>query len=214
MTRNELWTSLDTACNSSDRSQSLLQVSDLLRTAYAADLPLLIACTRTPGRIHHSYANFDASNPDLAGNRYLICFSSLGQARIPTAGNAGKAGKTTPPVDDHTPLSLEERFRQIDEEASAGQADSEPDEPLSLEERFRRIDEGEDEAVTPKKRNCRRRKKKTPTAPTWTASKADGTATVSARAVLDYMRRNRMVGGLVFNVFDEKHAVALPKFMM
>ena len=176
MTRNELWDQLDAVCASPDRSQSLLHVSDLLKDAYSADLPLLIACTRSPGRIHHSYANFQEGGKALAGNRYLICFTNPGQAHRPVA-----------------PLQKEE--------------------PLSLEERFRLIDEGTDEDPSKKPRRTRR-KKATSVGPMWKASPVSETATVRTRDVLDYMKRSRAVGGLIFNVYDEKHSVVLPKFMI
>ena len=44
MTREEFWTALDAVCAAPDKSESLLAVGDLLRDAYNADLPLLIAC--------------------------------------------------------------------------------------------------------------------------------------------------------------------------
>ena len=201
MTRNEFWNQLDTVCASPDRSQSLLHVSDLLKDAYSADLPLLIACTRTPGKIHHSYTCFDPSKPDLAGNRYLICFSNPGQARfnVPT------------PMEEEAPLSLEERFKRIDEEA-ASTGPAEEEESLTLEERFRLIDEGQAPASPKKVR--RRRKKRKESSPMWSTATASETATVSARKILDYMKRSKAVGGLVFNVYDEKRSIALPKFMI
>ena len=201
MTRNEFWTALDAVCASPDRSQSLLQVSDLLRDAYTADLPLLIACTRTPGKIHHSYTCFDPSKPDLAGNRYLICFTNPAQSR-----------PSTPSVkEEETPLSLEERFKRIDEESNTAPAEEEKS--LTLEERFRLIDEGADEFPSKKPHRARRKKSKE-TSPLWSTSTSSETATVRARDVLDYMKRSRAVGGLIFNVYDEKHSIALPKFMI
>ena len=204
MTREEFWNALDSVCSSPDRSQSLLAVSNLLHDAYNADLPLLIACTRTPGRIHHSYTMFDPSNPDLVGNRYLICFTGPDQTRrqAPT--------QNTEPHEDV--LSLEERFKQIDEENASTSDKAEEKADLSLTERFRLIDEGED--VSSPKKVRRRRKKSKNTSPLWTTNATEQTATVPARIVIDYMRRNRAVGGLVFNVYDEKHSVALPKFMI
>lgn len=206
MTREEFWTALDAVCAAPDKSESLLAVGDLLRDAYNADLPLLIACTRTPGRIHHSYTFFDASHPDLAGNRYLICFSNPAQA---THMNA------LVPGDQHSveTLSLEERFRRIDEETAASSTAKQDQEELTLAERFRLIDEGEDAAPQKKARRARRKKAKT-TTQMWKTSDVRGTATVSTKQVLDYMRRNRAVGGLIFNVYDEKRSIALPKFMI
>ena len=200
MTRNEFWNQLDAVCASPDRSQSLLKVSDLLRDAYTADLPLLIACTRTPGKIHHSYTCFDPSKPDLAGNRYLICFTNPAQSRC----------NAPTPVEEGAPLSLEERFKRIDEESNTAPVE---EEPLTLEERFRLIDEGTDEVPSKKPRRARR-KKATSVGPMWKASPVSETAMVRTRDVLNYMKRSKAVGGLVFNVYDEKRSIALPKFMI
>ncbi len=79
MTATEFWNQLDTLAASKDTSNAILAVADLLRDA--GDLPLLILCRRTPGRIHHLYTAFDERNPDATGNRYLICFTSEKQAK-------------------------------------------------------------------------------------------------------------------------------------
>ena len=79
MTASEFWNQLDTLAASKDTSNAILAIADLLR--HAGDLPLLILCRRTPGRIHHLYTVFDERNPDATGNRYLICFTSEKQAR-------------------------------------------------------------------------------------------------------------------------------------
>lgn len=205
MTREEFWSALDAVCASPDKSESLLAVGDLLRDAYQSDLPLLIACTRTPGRIHHSYTFFDASHPDLAGNRYLICFTSRSQSRLETSTPVHESGEDE--------LSLEERFRRIDEETAASFTAKQDQEELTLAERFRLIDEGEDAAPQKKARRHRRKKAKT-TSTLWKTSDVKGTATVSTKHVLDYVRRNRAVGGLIFNIYDEKRSVVLPKFMI
>jgi len=203
MNREVFWTALDEVCASPDKSQSLLQVSDLLKKAYSADLPLLIACTRTPGRIHHSFTYFDASNPDLAGNRYLICFTNPGQAHL--------KAPTPVPEGCEEGLSLEERFRQIDKEAAASSAPRR-DGNLSLAARFQLIDEGGD--VSSPKKPHRKRKRAKSTGPMWKTSEEREIASVSTRKILDYVRKSKAVGGLIFNVYDEKHSVALPKFMI
>ena len=110
MTRNEFWTALDAVCASSDRSQSLLKVSDLLKDAYSADLPLLIACTRTPGKIHHSYTCFDPSKPDLAGNRCLICFTNPAQSRREAEYSAPERAPRPAELSSETG-GVEQRFR-------------------------------------------------------------------------------------------------------
>jgi len=79
MTTTEFWDKLDTLASSKDTSNAILAAADLLKEA--SDLPLLILCRRTPGRIHHLYTVFDERNPDATGNRYLICFTSEKQAR-------------------------------------------------------------------------------------------------------------------------------------
>lgn len=79
MTITEFWNKLDELATSKDTSNALLEMADLLREA--VELPLLILCRRTPGRIHHLYTVFDERNPDATGNRYLICFTSEKQAR-------------------------------------------------------------------------------------------------------------------------------------
>ena len=202
MTQSEFWTALDEVCTSPSPT---LHLSTLLRTAYKDDLPLLIACTRSPGRIHHSFANFDASNPGVDGNRYLICFTSREQA--------------TPhiqPVSDEVDsdgLTLEERFAQIDAQNATTSNEETGVESLSLAERFARIDEGMEEPIKKKPRRRHRRKKATE-AQAWKVANAGDTALVSTRLVLDYARRSKAVGGLIFNVYDGEKTVALPKFMM
>ena len=78
MTTTEFWNRLDALAASKDTSNSMLEVAALLREA--GELSLLIACRRTPGRIHHLYTIFDERSPDITGNRYLICFTSEKQA--------------------------------------------------------------------------------------------------------------------------------------
>ena len=48
----------------------------------------------------------------------------------------------------------------------------------------------------------------------WKTSEEREIASVSTRKILDYVRKSKAVGGLIFNVYDEKHSVALPKFMI
>ena len=79
MTATEFWNQLDTLAASKDTSNAILAAADLLREA--DELPLLILCRRTPGRIHHLYTVFDERHPDATGNRYLICFTSEKQAK-------------------------------------------------------------------------------------------------------------------------------------
>ena len=78
-TRSKFWNKLDGLATSKDTSNALLEMADLFREA--GDLPLLILCRRTPGRIHHLYTVFDERHPDATGNRYLICFTSEKQAK-------------------------------------------------------------------------------------------------------------------------------------
>ena len=48
---------------------------------------------------------------------------------------------------------------------------------------------------------------------TWTVA-AGETARVSTSKVLAYMRRSKAVGGLIFNPGDEKHSLAIAKFLL
>ncbi len=40
------------------------------------------------------------------------------------------------------------------------------------------------------------------------------TALVNTKIVLDYMKKTPAVGGLIFNLYDEKRSIALPKFLV
>lgn len=108
MTTIEFWAKLDEFTTSKDTSNALLETADLLRGA--GELPLLILCRRTPGRIHHLYTAFDERNPDATGNRYLICFTSEKQA---------KKKPPAPPVmsDTHEQGPV---FTEAEEEPSSG----------------------------------------------------------------------------------------------
>ena len=80
MTTEQYWSRLDALVSSKDSSSDrLLAVAELLRSC--PDLPLLIAARRSGERIHHLYTVFDERNPDVTGNRYLICFTSEKQAK-------------------------------------------------------------------------------------------------------------------------------------
>ena len=82
MTTEEFWNRLDAITHSGDKTGSLVEAGALLMQAYAEDLPVLIACRRAAGRIQHMFTVFDEQNPDLQGNRYLICYSSRKQAEL------------------------------------------------------------------------------------------------------------------------------------
>ena len=165
MTATELWNRLDALASSKDTSNALLETADLLRAH--GDLPLLIACQRSGGRIHHLYAVFDERNPDATGNRYLICFTSEKQA---------KKKPILPPVI----------------------ADTHEDGPVFSE------NEG---APTGKKRRKKR-------AGTWNTTETGEIAKVSVKKILSNMRRNKAVGGLIFNPYDEKRNMAIAKFLI
>lgn len=210
MTKIEFWNRLDKLCASGADSGTLLSLSELLQNAADADLPLMIACRRTPGKIHHLYTAFsEGGNHQTRGNRYLICFSSQRQAETAMTHSAntssGECGNHT----DES-LSLDERFRLIDEEEP--DKDS-VDDDLSLEERFRLIDEGGTEEQQKAKRR-KKRKAKTASEPMWQPVITKETALVNTKIVLDYMKKTPAVGGLIFNLYDEKRSIALPKFLV
>ena len=161
MTTEQYWQLLD-ALASSKGTDRLLEAVELLRAH--PHLPLLIRCHHTGGRIRHLFASFDERNPDAAGNRYLICFTSERQAKkapvSPSANEAHEAG---------------------------------PD--------FSNLDE----------RYGKRRKKNSVAA--WTTQSGE-TARVSTGKVLAYVKRSYAVGGLIFNPNDERHSLALAKFLL
>lgn len=164
MTAAELWNRLDALASSKDTSNALLETAKLLREH--GDVPLLIACRRSHDRIHHLYTVFDERNPNAAGNRYLICFTSEKQA---------KKKPVLPPeiadTHDEGPVFSE------DEEAPVGK---------------------------------KRRKKRVGT---WSTTEAGEIAKVSVRKILANMQRNKAIGGLMFNPYDEKRSMAIAKFL-
>ena len=89
MTITEFWNRLDELATSKDTSNALLEMADILREA--VELPLLILCRRTPGRIHHLYTVFDERNPDATGNRYPICFTGEKRRKRKTKAGTWKA---------------------------------------------------------------------------------------------------------------------------
>jgi len=103
LTTEQYWKTLDALASSRDADR-LLSAVELLRANPA--LPLLIACRRSTGHIHHLYTVFDERNPHAVGNRYLICFTSTKQA--------GKAAQTVPEAAEHSPSpdfeNLEDRY--------------------------------------------------------------------------------------------------------
>ena len=83
MTTEQYWQRLDTLA-SSKGSERLLEAAELLRDH--PELPLLISCRRSNGRIQHLFTSFDDRAPEATGNRYLICFTSEKQAKkVPVA---------------------------------------------------------------------------------------------------------------------------------
>ena len=162
MTTEQYWQQLDALAASKDTSNALLEAAELLRAN--PTLPLLISCRRVHGRIQHLFTTFDDKAPDVAGNRYLNCFTSTKQAN-----------RTPPP-----PIA--------DEAHEAGPS-------------FENLDE----------RYGKRRKKGSNA--TWTIT-AGETARVSTGKVLAYMRRSKAVGGLIFNPGDDRHSLAIAKFLL
>lgn len=57
----------------------------------------------------------------------------------------------------------------------------------------------------------KRRKKR---AGTWNTTEAGEVARVSVKKVLSNMQRNKAIGGLIFNPYDEKRSMAIAKFLI
>ena len=66
MTSEQYWASLDSLA-SSKGTDRLLEAAELL--CAHPELPLLISCRRSHGRIQHLFTSFDEQNPDATGNR-------------------------------------------------------------------------------------------------------------------------------------------------
>ena len=161
MTTEQYWQRLD-ALASLKGTDRFLEAAELLRAH--PDLPLLISCRRADHRIHHLYTSFDEQNPDAAGNRYLICFTTEKQAKkAPVIAPAGEAHESGPDFSN-----LDERYGK------------------------------------------RRRKG---TTATWTIPSGE-IARVSTGRVLACVKRSSSVGGLVFNPGDERHSLAIAKFLL
>ena len=161
MNTEQYWQKLDTLA-STKGTDRLLEAAELLRANRT--LPLLISCRRINGRIRHLFTSFDDKAPDVAGNRYLICFTSEKQAnRTPVAPATDEAHEAGPSFEN-----LDERYGK--------------------------------------------RRKKGSNA-TWTIT-AGETARVSTGKVLAYMRRSKAVGGLIFNPGDDRHSLAIAKFLL
>lgn len=169
MTAEEFWNKLDVLANSKDKTGSLVEAGALLKQAYDEDLLVLIACRRAKGRIYHRYTVFDEHNPDLQGNRYLLCFTSKKQS---------EKKLVIAPKHEH-PETLS--FDDIDEE--------------------------------PEQAGKRRRRKKTGTG-AWQPVDPGEITMVSVRKVINNVNKNKAIGGLLFNLYDEKHSLAIPKFLI
>ena len=103
MNTDQYWQSLD-ALAASKGTDRLLEAAELLRAN--PTLPLLISCRRARGRIQHLFTTFDDKAPDVAGNRYLICFTSEKQAnRTPVAPATDEAHEAGPSFEN-----LDERY--------------------------------------------------------------------------------------------------------
>lgn len=161
MTTEQYWQQLD-ALAASKGTDRLLEAAELLRAN--PTLPLLISCRRAHGRIQHLFTSFDDKATDVAGNRYLICFTSTKQAN-----------RTPPPL-------------VADEAHEAGPS-------------FENLDE----------RYGKRRKKERNA--TWTVAVGE-TAKVSTGKVLAYVKSSKAVGGLIFNPGDDRHSIAIAKFLL
>ena len=58
-----------------------------------------------------------------------------------------------------------------------------------------------------------RKRRKKGASTTW-KTEAGETARVSTGKVLDYVRRSRAIGGIIFNPGDERHSLAIAKFLL
>ena len=65
----------------------------------------------------------------------------------------------------------------------------------------------DEEAPTGKKRRKKR-------AGTWNTTETGEIAKVSIKKILANMRRNKAIGGLIFNPYDEKRSMAIAKFLI
>ena len=65
----------------------------------------------------------------------------------------------------------------------------------------------DEDAPTGKKRRKKR-------ASTWNTTETGEIAKVSVNKILSNMRRNKAVGGLIFNPYDEKRSMAIAKFLL
>ena len=172
MTTEEFWNKLDAITRSGDKTGSLVEAGALLMQAYAEALPVLIACRRAAGRIQHMFTVFDEQNPDLQGNRYLICYSGRKQAEL----------RPEPPA-----------------AASIAHAQS-----PNLEDSADDGDAG----------NGRRRRRAKSKDGAWMSVSPDEVAAVSIRLIIDNMNRKKAIGGLIFNLYDPKNSLAIPKFLL
>lgn len=172
MTTEEFWNKLDAITRSGDKTGSLVEAGALLMQAYAEDLPVLIACRRAAGRIQHMFTVFDEQNPDLQGNRYLICYSGRKQAEL----------RPEPPTNTSQTHAEGPNLEAAGEESDAG--------------------------------NGRRRRRAKSKDGAWMSVSPDEVAAVSIRLIIDNMNRKKAIGGLIFNLYDPKNSLAIPKFLL
>jgi hypothetical protein len=66
----------------------------------------------------------------------------------------------------------------------------------------------EDEGAQTGKKRCKKR------AGTWNTTETGEIAKVSVKKILSNMRRNKAVGGLILNPYDEKRSLAIAKFLI
>ena len=115
MTTEQFWNRLDALAYSKDKTGSLVEAGELLRQAYDEDLPVLIAGKRISGKIQHQFTVFDEHNPDLQGNRYLVCYTSKKQAtKIPVISEPKEHSDTVvfDADDDEAPAGKRKRKKK------------------------------------------------------------------------------------------------------
>jgi len=72
------------------------------------------------------------------------------------------------------------------------------------------FEESEDES----EQTGKRRMKKKSRSGTWKPVDRGEVTKVSVRKVINNLNKNRAIGGLLFNLYDEKHSMAIPKFLI
>ena len=76
MTDRQFWAKLDEI--SRKNNNDTLAVCKLIRKAYDEDRSLICGCIHTgPGIVNQLYKNIYENDPNLPGNRYMLCYTSM-----------------------------------------------------------------------------------------------------------------------------------------